>query len=200
MTAVAEPADIRESADDILARPEYQPEPPSLLDRAWTWINEQFAELLGSLFGTGGSYLVGWILLAVLAGLLGWFLVRVMPRNRLGRNVAEPVVETDVRATASRDDWLAQAGAAEAAGDWREAVRARYRAMIAGLIDRQEVADFDGATSGEYRASFEPGPPRSDSLDQATETFEQIWYGGSPAQADDSSRLEELASRTLGGN
>ena len=197
---MAEPEDIRDSADDILSRPEYQPEPLSLLDRAWNWMNEQFAEALGSLLGTGGSYLVGWTLLAVLAGLLGWFLFRVMPRKRLRRNVVEPSIEADVRAIASRTDWLEQARIAEAEGNWREAVRARYRAMIAGLIDRQEVVDFEGATSGEYRRSFEPGPPRSDSLGQATDAFEQIWYGGSPAAADDSSRLEELAGRTLGSN
>lgn len=199
MNPVAEAEDIRDSADDILARPEYQPEQPSLLERAWNWINEQFAEVLGSIFGTGGSYLVGWVLLAVLAGVLGWFLVRVMPRNRLRRKVDDPSVETDVRTTAGREDWLAQARAAEAAGNWREAVRARYRAMIAGLIDRQEVVDFEGATSGEYRRSFEPGPPRSDSLDQATEAFEEIWYGGSPAAENDAGRLEELASQTLEG-
>lgn len=196
---MAEPEDIRDSADDILARPEYQPEAPSLLERAWNWINEQFAEVLGSIFGTGGSYLVGWVLLVVLGGLLAWFLVRVMPRKRLRKKVVDPSIESDVRVTAGRNDWLEQARAAEAAGNWREAVRARYRAMIAGLIDRHEVVDFEGATSGEYRRSFESGPPRSDSLDQATEAFEEIWYGGSPAAADDSSRLEELAARTLEG-
>ena len=47
--------------------------------------------------------------------------------------------------------WRAEAAAHDAAGRWREALRCRYRALVAELAGRGLVEEIPGRTSGEYR-------------------------------------------------
>lgn len=197
---MAEPEDIRHAADDILSRPEYRPPAPSLLDRAFRWMNEQFADVLGGLFGRGGSYVVGWIVLAVALATVSWLLWKVMPRRRLPDTPEPRTIETETRTRPGRGEWLARAAEAEASGNWGEAVRARYRAVVAGLIDREEIDDADGATSGEYRRSFDGTTDRKQLFDQVTDRFEEVWYGGRPAGDGDPKLLAELDEQVVGGD
>lgn len=196
---MAEADQIREAADDILSKPEYAEPTPSLLDRVVSWMTEQLGEALAAIFGGGGNYVIGLIVLTLAITGIGFLLWRVMPRRRLTRSAPVLHVETSSTPRAGRSEWLAQAAAAEAEGNWPEAVRARYRALVAGLVDRAEVDDQPGATSGEYQRSFHGGPVRAPLFDRATERFEAVWYGGDDADVDDSATLRELDSAVLDG-
>ena len=196
---MAEAEEVRETADEILSRPEYLPEPESLLNRAFRWVNEQIQDVLGGIFGQTGSTVVGWIVLTLALAALVYLLWRVMPRSRLPRSSPDVVLEHSEQTRAGRAEWLAQAEQAEVEGNWVEAVRARYRATVAALIDRQEVNDQLGATSGEYRRSFDAAPHRTEPVGTATDRFERVWYGGNPARADDADLLRRLDDSVLQG-
>ena len=189
---MTDPEEIKETADEILSRPEYQPSPRSVLDRAFSWVNEQFADLLGGLFGRAGSFAIGWFVLAVGLLLIAWLLWKVMPHRRFAPDVTDARLEHEVRARASRAAWLAQADEAEAAGNWVEAVRALYRATVAGLLDQDEVDDQEGATSGDYRRSFQGSADRQQPFGTVTEVFENTWYGGQTATDNEAKLLQEL--------
>src|SRR5690606_24868177 len=122
------PGEVREAADDVLSRPEFQHE-PSLVERATTWIFDRLNDLFSAIGGgAGGRSLLGWIALALLAGVVGYLLFR------LARSVQPPggdddEAEVSVTTSGGKVDWLARAAEAEADGRWRLGLRCRYRAL-----------------------------------------------------------------------
>jgi hypothetical protein len=107
-------------------------------------------------------------------------------------------VDTDVGRPPT--DWQAEALAHESAGEWREALRCRYRAMVAALAARGLIDEVPGRTSGEYRAVVTRSVPgAAPDFSGATELFERAWYGGKPTGPEDSARFRELSERVLVG-
>ena len=115
-----------------------------------------------------------------------------MPEN------VQAVVQT-TKNRRSRKEWLAEASQAEARGQYREAVRARYWATVAGLIENEEVGDSPGATVNELRAQFEAEQARKDPFNNASDSFSDSWYGGSQADTEDSSQLASWDEQVVGG-
>ena len=184
---MADADSIRREADEILARAEYREPPRSLFQRALDWFLRQLSEAIASVSGgVPGGYLLGWFIVAVVVCGIGYMVWRVLPRGL--RHVAsaapEPVLTASDRSVGRRA-WLERAAAAEAAGDWRQATMARYRALVAGLVDRDELDDSPGATSGQHQREFEGSEPRRSSFSSVTRRFEDIWYGASPAEPGD---------------
>jgi hypothetical protein len=100
----------------------------------------------------------------------------------------------------SASDWLADAAAAETKGDWRGALRCRYRALLADLAARGVVEEIPGLTTGEYRAAVGAAVPSVESeFSFATAMFERAWYGDEPAGAEESARFREAAERIMAG-
>lgn len=195
---MADAETIRREADEILARPEYAPRGRSVLERILDWIADRIsgvlewiADLLSIGGGptTGSATPIGWVVLVLLVVLLGYFLTRVRLRRR-ARAEAPPDVRHAVDEDVRRADWLARAARAEAEGRWREAVRCRYRATVAGLIERRLLSAEPGATSGEHqrrlRAGADASSPR---FDQVSDRFEHVWYGGEDADAETAAGL-----------
>src|SRR5207244_8332949 len=95
-------------------------------------------------------------------------------------------------------DWEAGAAGHEAAGRWRDAVRCRYRALVADLARRGVVDEVPGRTSGEYRAEVTASlPAAAADFTGATDLFERAWYGAADAGPDDDERFKRLAERVL---
>ncbi len=90
----------------------------------------------------------------------------------------------------SRAEWLVKAEESERNGLYREAVRARYRATVAGLIDDMELPDSPGATATELQISFRADPARTDPFASSTAAFSDVWYGGDDADRNDSEQLD----------
>jgi len=193
------PEDLRQTADEVLSQPKFVANEPSLLDRAWDRVTEFLGDLLSVVSNATafGGVAVGWIILAAMLGLIVFFLVRVMPRRRMTRS-AGVHAEVKTRATrTSRATWLAEAEAAEAAGLHREAVRARYRATVAGLVENEELPDVPGATVGELATAFEADPSRSDPFTSSGGAFSDVWYGGDDAEKDDADRIANWDQQIL---
>jgi uncharacterized protein DUF4129 len=79
-----------------------------------------------------------------------------------------------------------------------EAVRSRYRALVADLAARGLVEEVPGRTAGEYRRQVGRAlPEAATDFAGATELFEVAWYGRSSTGAGDAAHLRDLADRVL---
>lgn len=177
----------------MLARPEYEPLRPSLTERALNLIAEQVARVLAAVTGTGaGSVFAALVLLAAVAAVLALVV-------RYGRGVRrDPALAAPFDGQVGRNaaDWLADAEASEAAGRWRDGVRCRYRALVAGLAERGLVEEVPGRTSGEYRSAVEEAlPAGSAAFARATAVFEAVWYGHAPATREIAAALARAADQ-----
>ena len=76
-------------------------------------------------------------------------------------------------------DYRAEAERFAAAQDWREAVRARFRAVIRELEQRGVLDPRPGRTAGEIAAEGGGAVPEiGNDLRRAARTFDEVWYGG----------------------
>jgi hypothetical protein len=123
-------------------------------------------------------------------GLIVLFLVRYLPRFGPARRPPTQATITTHQNRLSRAEWLARAEESDRVGLYREAVQARYRATVAGLIDDEELPDSPGATPTELRGSFRADPARTDPFASSTAAFSDVWYGGDDADRNDSEQLD----------
>jgi hypothetical protein len=187
--------EIRQRAHEILQRPEFGRH-ESLLERIVSWIGDLFAKIT---FGLGGGpgFLGNLVSLAIVAGIV--FVLVLIVRSLLGRTrLPKPTAadELTIELEEGRDaaDWRSDAERFEAAGQWREAMRSRYRELVRLLIDDGVLADLPGRTTGEYRGEFvRARAAQADSFRELTELFEAVWYGGVETDAADNQRFRLLA-------
>jgi len=181
---------------EVLARPEFRrAASTSILERAREWLAEHVLRLLTRIFGvaSGGNLaLVLWLLLIAAVAVLVWRFSRGLSRDP---EVGSALPGMPRRSAA---EWRAEAEAHERAGEWRQAVRCRYRALVADLAGRGLVEEIPGRTAGEYRGEVAGAiPAAAAAFSGATELFERAWYGQRPTGPDDAARLRDLAVRVL---
>ena len=189
--------EIRRRTQEILARQEFQPQPKTLYQRALDFLSNQLDKILRVLLGGGRGSIVGWLILVVFLAAIVYFVVRmfrtnsvVLPRRR------DAGASTEGARPA--EDWRAEAAKHEANGDWRAALRCRYRALVADLAARGFVEEVPGRTAGEYRREVAQNTPfAAPDFTDATAMFERAWYGNQPTAADDDARFRSLSERVL---
>ena len=182
---------------EVLNRPEFREPKPSLLVRAREWVLDQFGRLLANLFQGGRGSIIGWALLALVVALVVYLVVRFARGVTRDPELAA-AGPTGTRRTAT--DWRAEAAAHEAKGEWRQALRCRYRALVADLAARGLVDEIPGRTAGEYRVEVARNvPAASADFAGATELFELAWYGNRPTGEPEADRFRDLADRVLVG-
>src|SRR5215218_5062283 len=170
-----DPQQVREVVREVLSRPEFRPAHRSLTERVFDWVLELIGRLLGALAGSGAGGIVGLLLLALVLVGVGVQAARFSRGLTPSPEVAAAVAEGRRRSAA---DWRAEAEALERAGAWREAVRSRYRALVADLAARGLVEEVPGRTAGEYRREVgQVLPGVATDFAGATELFEVAWYG-----------------------
>jgi hypothetical protein len=99
---------------------------------------------------------------------------------------------------AGAGDWLARARALERAGEWREALRWRYRALVHHLVASGVLDEVPGRTSGEHRILVAAAVPRAaGDFDAASRLFELAWFGRRPTGPAEASRFAELSERVV---
>jgi Domain of unknown function (DUF4129) len=97
-------------------------------------------------------------------------------------------------------EWAAEAAVHEAAGEWRDALRCRYRALVAELATRGLVEEIPGRTTREYESLIRTRlPERSGAFDEASDMFEAAWYGYQPSGRAEGERFKALADAVLSG-
>ena len=174
-----EPGEARRLADEVLADPVYRQTEP-FLDRALRVVGEAFGRILGQLTTGGTGSIVAWLILGAAVLALAW-LVRgalgpvprfTRPKPAETTIVGAPVDERDAAA------WRAEADRLAAAHAWDEAIRARYRALVADLVAAGTLDAVPGTTPGEHRRRLlEAGAPRAATFAELTDLFELVWYG-----------------------
>jgi hypothetical protein len=192
---VRDPDQVREVTREVLSRPEFRVPERSLLERVLDWVLEVIGRLLAALGGSGAGGIVGLVLLGLI--LLGV----VVLAARFSRGLTpSPEVAAAVPAGRLRSaaEWRADAEAQERAGAWREAVRCRYRALVADLAHRGVVEEVPGRTAGEYRREVGRSlPDAAGDFAGATELFEVAWYGRADTGAREAAHLRDLSDRVL---
>jgi hypothetical protein len=192
-----DPQEARDAAEEILSRPEFREESPTLVDRAMDWLMERISEILALAFGGDHGLWIGYLILGLGVVLALYFLVRHVRWGWLRKpeSLSEVGIELIADRPLDRSQWLARAREAEAQGRWSRAVHARYRAMTAGLAAVDELSADDSATSGEHRNEFTrtagSDPARVASFGGATDRFEHVWFGGRPAAETDAAAMAE---------
>jgi hypothetical protein len=193
---VRDPEQVREVVREVLSRPEFRPPPRSLTERVIDWVLELIGRLLAALGGSGAGGIVGLILLALVLVGVGALAARFSRGLTPSPELAAAVPGGRRRSAA---EWRAEAEAHERAGAWREAVRSRYRALVADLAARGLVEEVPGRTAGEYRREVGRAlPEAATDFAGATELFEVAWYGRSGTGAGHAARLRDLSDRVLG--
>ena len=196
MWADLPPEEVRQRADEILQRAEFDRQ-ESLLERIAGWLGDLFDRIT---FGIGGGpgFIGNLVSLVILAGIV--VVLVLLVRSLLSsRRPPKPVADDDgltIELEAGRDasDWRRDAEEFEAAGQWREAMRARYRELVRTLVDDRVLDDLPGRTTGEYRVEFEHSrPAHAGAFTELTELFEAVWYGGLDTDAADNQRFRRLA-------
>ena len=191
---VRDPEQVREVVREVLSRPEFRPPQRSLTERLFDWVLELIGRLLAALGGSGAGGIVGLILLALVLVGVGVLAARFSR----GLTPSPEVAAVPGGRWRPAAEWRAEAEAHERAGAWREAVRSRYRALVADLAARGLVEEVPGRTAGEYRRQVGRAlPEAATDFAGATELFEVAWYGRSSTGAGDAAHLRDLADRVL---
>ena len=188
--------EVRQLADEILSRPEFAQPEPSLLERVRSWFEDLIGRILEAAFAGGAGSLIGWVVLLGAVVAIIWFASRWGRTVQVDRRVGVRVEEIHRRTPA---EWRAEAEALEADGQWKLAMRCRYRALVGDLIAAGLLEDVPGRTTGEYRRDVAMrAPDRSSAFDEATELFELAWYADRATGPDENRRFQELALGVTG--
>jgi hypothetical protein len=171
----------RDAVQEELRKQEYVEAQPSLVTRALDWLFDALSDVLDGAAAVAPGGTLGVIALLVLLGLfVAVVLLRIGP---LGRTSAPPPLFEGGRALSAADHRrLAEAAAGE--GRFAEAVRERLRAVVRDLEARGALDPRPGRTAGEVaRDAGAVVPALAADLSRATSLFDEVWYGGRPADA-----------------
>ena len=194
--------EIRRGAEEILRRPEFQPPPRSLYQRALDEIGELLGDAIDALVSGGAGGVLAWVVLLAVVGAIAYLVVRGVQSGRRRRGPAAPSVAVAVDDEVGRPfaAWDAEAVRLEGEGRWREALRCRYRSLVAWLAGAGVVEEVPGRTAGEYRALVRGVRPQLDApFGSATELFERAWYGDEATGPDEASSFRGLADSVREG-
>jgi hypothetical protein len=191
------PEDVRQLADDIVARQEFQRPDPSPIEQARDWVFERIGDLLSAATGGGAGSIVGAVVLVALIGLVVWFAIRIGRTVQADGRVAAMTIEGVHRRSPAA--WRAEAETLEGEGRWKEALRCRYRALVGDLVAEDLLDDVAGRTTGELRSDLAGrAPDRSEAFGAATELFELAWYADRTTGPEESARFQALAASVTG--
>lgn len=185
----------RDAAAEELSRQPYQEAQPSLLLRAVGRVLREIGDLLDRAASAAPGGPLGLLLLTLLIGLLVAVVVAKVRPGRGGRESA-PLFEGGQVLTAA--EHRARADAAAAEGRYADAVRERLRAVVRELEARGVLDPRPGRTADEVaREAGAAVPEVAGDLTRAARVFDEVWYGGRPADADGYGVLVEVDRRLV---
>lgn len=171
-----------------LAKQEYAKDDQTWVQKAIAWLLDRIGDVLDRATTTSP---LGWFgLLGIVAVVV---LVVIAIRRRTGPlgRAAYDATQFDV-GDRSAADFRAAAETYAASGAWAEAVRARLRAVVRDLEERGLVDARPGRTADEIaRDGGTALPAVAGDLRAGARLFDDIWYGGRPA---DSASYQQLVA------
>lgn len=196
------PSEAERSADEILDGDDYRgpdPDRETWGDRLRQWLSDRLPD--GPQVGSrntdaAATIFVGVLALGALVGTI-WLVVSSRRTKRVAEG-GDDDATIEVTPLRSPREWADEASRCEARGDWRGAVRARYRGLTGDLAGRGVVVDVPGRTAGEHRREVsDHAPAAAPAFTAAAQLFERVFYGGTQAEATDAERVRSLAVQTL---
>lgn len=183
----------RDEAERELRKRIYRRDDEGIVQRVIERIMEALGELIENVVNVTPGGLPS-LVLVVLA------LVLVVIALRLGlgpANLRDALTDRRRGGRAlSPEDYRAEAERRAADGDFKEAVRARFRAIIRELELRAVLDERPGRTAGEIaREGGAAVPAIGADLRTVAATFDEIWYGRRAAGADDYARVRDADGR-----
>jgi Domain of unknown function (DUF4129) len=184
----------------ILSERQFHPS-PSLLRRVinavLNWLDHVFDLHLHLPSGSGG---LGWlsdVLLVVLIAAVVALLVVAVRKGvfaRLRHPGGTGVVVTEEGEVMAPGAWRREAERLAVEGRYREALRCRYRALVAELASRGVLDEVPGRTSGDYERLVDALLPEvAGQFSTVTRLFERCWYGQEPSDARAQSVFDGMA-------
>lgn len=187
--------ELRRIAEEVLSQPQFAEARPQWWERVLVAIGDFFADIVAAVSAGDRGSIIGTLVLVAVVLAAAAAVVRYTSTVRGGAAMPVPV---DVQVGRAPREWLAEAEAHERSEQWRDAVRCRYRALLAELAGAGIVEEVAGRTSGEYRAAVAAElPAAAAAFDDATRVFDRAWYGHDPAAPHDVTALQDAARRTL---
>lgn len=119
-----------------------------------------------------------WIILIAIALWLIWQLFNLVA-PQLARPHAERLRAATVARSLSAADWLKQAQQQQQQGNYREACRSLYLAMLQRLDETQQIPIADSRTDGEYLQCVRQ-LPQPQPYQLLIQTHEQVCFGSQP--------------------
>lgn len=207
---VHDPEEVRRLADEVLSRAEFDAPERPWLRRALDWFLRQLERLFGGDpdrggfdlepggAGSGGSR---WFTVVVLLAALALAVVAVRSLRRGWRRrsrSAAAALDVELEGRRSAQEWDRLAARLEEEGRWKDAMRARFEALVDRLADRGLVADAPGRTSGEYRLDVQGSLPEvARAFADAADLHDRAWYGDLPTGPPEAERFGRHASEVL---
>ncbi|ATB31857.1 DUF4129 domain-containing protein [Melittangium boletus] len=211
---VPEPQSPQDSSKELVP-----PEPPGLWQRFLDWLGERLKEFFNRKETaprpprtnvSGGQSVANALVAILIAGALGvlaWVLWRSLAERRRADGDAGLEVSTQDAATLAADPmnalsrppegWAHLADTLAARGEYREAVRGLYLALLSRL-HREGVIHYDSHASNwdyllQFRGRTEWKPP----FRELTLRFDFAWYGNLPVGPDGYREFRELCAPML---
>jgi hypothetical protein len=184
------------AAQAELAKPAYAAASPSLVEQIARWLGDLLGRVIGAVGSVGPGGIVGLVVLAALV-----VLIVVLVRWRVGplRRSAADDHSVFVGQVRSAADHRAEADRAVAAGDWDEAVRQRFRALVRALEERDVLDPRPGRTADEAAAEAARVLTTSaQALSSAARAFDDVAYGGLHADAEADRRMRMVDEQVAG--
>ena len=185
---LGQPAEItregaRRAAREELAKPEYAVGEPTVIDRVVDWVLRELGEIVARTVRVVPGGVAGTVvLLALLVA------VAVLVRLGLGPLPLRDALTDRRRGARARTaaDYRREAEEHAAAGRWREAVRARFRAVARELEQRGVLDPRPGRTAGEIAREAAAAVPTIAAASRAAAlAFDAAWYGSRTATPED---------------
>ena len=175
----------RERLTAILARREFRDvRGPTLLDRLAQRLLAIILSLLGLLFSSSAIPTISTFLVYGLIGLAVLTLGFLAYRQIKSSSEQENIVPTDLPVSArSWALWLADARAAAAANDWREAIHLAYWSGVSFLEHQGTWRPDRARTPREYLHLMASSSEHREALSALTQIFELTWYAKRNADA-----------------
>lgn len=201
---------MREQFERVLERSEFNYD-KSLMTRFTEWLGRVIERLLdmlripGTSVGAGGAssgiatFIVAVVLIAIAVAVIV-FAVRRFRRRRTDGEDEEGTSSSKItiRSNSPEDDWMAEFIRLHGADPAKMSILARYRDLVGALVDGGVVDGSAGSSpreivEGAARAVPDSGPL----ITEATDIFEEPWYGEQPGMESRAERLDEIRSRIL---
>lgn len=192
----------RKRLDDILDAREFNrvrgPTPLDLLkQRIQAWIGKLFKKLSPKMPNVedAGQWFV-WGMIALAAAVAGVWLYRV---SRQGMGTGKREILPFMPSSRSWRDWLADARARAANGEWRDAIHFAFWAAVSRLESEGVWQPDKTRTPREYLSAIPGSNASREPFAAMTRKFEASWYGSQPTSESDFTQfaayLERLGCR-----